>query len=222
MAPGIASIASIAANGGIFPGMNDKVFPTRDEVLNQLGDGFVRAYLEALGVARAHYASFRSGPDFPANPTQRMVACFIHDWIWSAFVPLVEGDPSISVHDREPERQLTNGTNIRIRIKRHQLDDSMSSYPTEGSRDFWTPAAAVALDGLEEVPLALGYRWDSDERAVGDAVLTLRDGADKAVWAAVLTPASDSARGFSAREAPETPTWDLSAVVAQIREEQGS
>ena len=161
--------------------MNDKVFPTRDEVLNQLGDGFLRAYLEALGVARAHYASFRSGPDFPANPTQRMVACFIHDWIWSAFVPLVEGDPSISVHDREPERQLTHGTNIRIRIKRHQLDDSLSSYPTEGSRDFWTPAAAVALDGLEEVPLALGYRWDSDERAVGDAVLTLRDGADKAV-----------------------------------------
>ena len=102
MAPGIASIASIAANGGIFPGMNDKVFPTRDEVLNQLGDGFVRAYLEALSVARAHYASFRSGPDFPANPTQRMVACFIHDWIWSAFVPLVEGDPSVSVHDREP------------------------------------------------------------------------------------------------------------------------
>ena len=212
MAPGIASIASIAANGGIFPGMNDKVFPTRDEVLNQLGDGFVRAYLEALSVARA-------GPDFPANPTQRMVACFIHDWIWSAFVPLVEGDPSISVHDRDPERQLTHGTNIRIRIKRHQLDDSLSSYPTEGSRDFWTPAAAVALDGLEEVPLALGYRWDSDER---DAVLTLRDGADKAVWATVLTPASDSARGFSAREVPEMPTWDLSAVVAQIREEQGS
>jgi hypothetical protein len=40
----------------------------------------------------------------------------------------------------------------------------------------------LPLTGLEEVRLIVGYDWYSEERRMGPAVLSLRDGNEKLLW----------------------------------------
>ncbi|MCW2541551.1 MAG: hypothetical protein JWN95_3276 [Frankiales bacterium] len=45
---------------------------------------------------------------------------------------------------------------------------------------------AQTLDGLDEVRLIAGYRWDAELRELGPAVISLRSGPDKIVWTEIL------------------------------------
>jgi hypothetical protein len=42
------------------------------------------------------------------------------------------------------------------------------------------------LDGMEEIRLVAGYRWDPVTREIGSGILSLRDGNEKVVWSHVL------------------------------------
>lgn len=68
----------------------------------------------------------------------------------------------------------------------------MSTYLTQGALDFLEQEPAT-LDGLEEVRLIAGYRWDADLREIGAAVISLRDGSDHPVWMHELDDSADDA-----------------------------
>jgi hypothetical protein len=203
--------------------MNSPVFPTSTQVLSDLGDSFMNAFIRAVDGAREDYAAFRAWhPDWFAGFTSRFTANYLHERIWDRLARAVDGMEGISVIDREPIRELYSGTTYLIRIKRHHKGDKVSAYPTDAAIAFWSNRA-LTLDGLGSFSLALGYYWDADLRDLGEAVLSFRDGKDNPIWAVVLRSDSASATGFSwAPLAPELPEIDLSATLGEVREETGS
>lgn len=69
----------------------------------------------------------------------------------------------------------------RLRLKKHDIEGSISTYPTQGALEF-LEQEPPALDGLEEIRLIAGYRWNPDERAIGGAVISLRHSKDDLAW----------------------------------------
>ncbi len=57
----------------------------------------------------------------------------------------------------------------------------MSTFLTQGALDF-LEQQPMALDGLDEIRLITGYRWDPELREIGAAVISLRDGSDRVIW----------------------------------------
>lgn len=190
--------------------MKNASFPTDDEVLDKIGHEFVAAYVEALVSAKERYRQFRQSSFFPALASQRLVANYIHDWLWAELVSRVESLSHVRVVDQEPIRQVYVDK-YRIRLKRHDVDESISTYPTAGMRAFWT--AGEPLPGLEEYALAFGYVWDAQAREIGDGIITLRATHDEVVWAKIIQP-DTGAVGFRVTD-PELPTLDLSAFLIE-------
>jgi hypothetical protein len=98
----------------------------------------------------------------------------------------------------------------RARVKRHGARDRVRSYPTKSALAFW--AQSDTLEGLEEVRLGFGYRWDPDEREVGRTVISLRDGLDtEAIWVVEVDTAAGegSARITWTPVDPSLPQIDL-------------
>lgn len=161
-------------------------------------------------------------PDWFPRFTQRFTAGFLHERIWDRLVRELEGREGITVVDREPHRELRSGSRYLIRVKRHRPGDRISSYPTSGSNAFWSNGAQT-FEGLESFSLALGYMWDNDARAVGEPVLSFRDGKENPIWAVQLRPDGDAATGFTPYPvAPDLPELDLSAVALNLEEASGS
>ncbi|MBM7411135.1 hypothetical protein JOE38_000958 [Clavibacter michiganensis] len=194
--------------------MNPASVPDRDRVLADLGDPFVQSFIAAVDGARDDFAEFRAWqPGWFPGFTARFTADFLHERIWARLIREVDGMEGITIRDREPVRELRSGTMYLLRIKRHHLDDRISAYPTEASRAFWG-GTTLTLEGLESVPLALGYYWDAEMRSVGDAVLSYRDGTDSPVWAVRLRREAASSRGFAWEPvSPEMPELDLRSVL---------
>lgn len=203
--------------------MNSFGYPDGDQVLTDLGDHFVQAFIDAVDGARDDFAAFKQWqPSWFPSFTGRFTANFLHERIWDRLVHGVDGMDGIHINDREPVRELHSGTTYLIRIKRHHPGDRISAYPTEASSAFWSNSI-MTLAGLESFSLALGYYWDADLRAVGDAILSFRDGKDNAIWAIQLRRDADNASGFSwTPVAPDLPEVDLSRVIREAEEESGS
>ncbi len=198
-------------------------YPDSDQVLHDLGEGFVHAFIDAIDGARDDYAALKAWqPGWVPSFTSRFIANFLHERIWDRLVRSSDGMEGIQVNDREPIRELRSGTTYLIRIKRHRPGDRISAYPTEESSAFWSNSI-LTLEGLESFGLALGYYWDANRRVMGEAILSFRDGKDNPIWAVELRRDPADAAGFSwVPVAPDLPEIDLSGIIRKTKGEAGS
>ena len=195
---------------------------TPEEVLGELGDKVVDALLTATEGARQDLSDFREWrPTWIPPMSQRGVANVIHERIWARLVGELEPllSAGVSLIDREPLREvvvnLESGRTYRLRVKRHSPRDMVSSYPTDGDLAFWAGPVVQTLEGLEEIRLAAGYRWDSEERVMGATVLSYREGKTNPIW--VLEVADGGMGGarpiWSRTPSPNLPLIDLERAV---------
>ena len=198
-------------------------YPDSDKVIGDLGETFVNTFIDAVDGARDDFAEFRTWkPGWFPSFTGRFTANFLHERIWDRMVRELDGSVGVHVVDREPIRELHQGTRYIIRLKRHHPGDRISSYPTEGSSAFWSNSD-LTLDGLEAFSLAIGYMWDAELRAMGEAVLSFRDGKNNPVWAVRLGRDSAAPAGFIWTPVdPTLPELDLSRIAVAWEEELGS
>ena len=198
-------------------------YPDSDKVIGDLGDAFVGTFIDAVDGARNDFAEFRAWqPGWFPSFTGRFTANFLHERIWDRMVQHLDGVEGVHIVDREPVRELHQGTQYLIRVKRHHPGDRISAYPTDGSSAFWSNSV-LTLDGLEAFSLALGYMWDAELRVVGEAVLSFRDGKDKPVWAIQLRRDSATTTGFVWTPVdPTLPELDLSRIAREQEAESGS
>ena len=199
---------------GIFSGMSQ--YPDSRQVVDDLGDKFLVAFVKALEATRKDLADLQDfRPQWFINFSKRFVANFIHERMWDHTVTLVDSHPDVNVVDQEPTRQIHFGVNYVLRFKRHTEKLLVRSFPTSGAIAFWTNRAAPALPGMELWSLALGYIWDAETGEIGDAILSFRDGKDKPVWSFALRPAdADAPTAITLHPMdPQLPQYDLSNVV---------
>lgn len=184
----------------------------RDAVLAGLGDKFLVAFAGAVVAARQDHADMQAWrPGWFPTMHSRCLSNLIHDRIWAHLVAAVESDPAAVVHESGPTRQIQVGTNYLLRIKRHRRGNRISTYPTQTALQFWLQDSAPALDGLELITLAAGYRWDEDLREVKTPVLSYRDGKDNPIWAVELDEPESGATSirWSPIDTPDLPTIDF-------------
>lgn len=199
--------------------MNSPNLPDRDEVLEGLGSDFVNAYIQSVDNAREDYSALREWKtDWVPSYAVRTVASFIHDRIWYHLLQLTNELGDVSVIDNDPTRELYVGTKYKIRIKRHSEKDKISNAATASTQHFWSQGT-LALDGMEEIRLALGYVWDREIREINDPVLSFRVAVDEPLWSVKLHPDSGSDVGYIwTPYEPDLPEIDISAVVAEPEE----
>lgn len=202
--------------------MNSLNIPDQGQVIEELGVAFLQAFISSVDDTRDDYAAFREWrPDWAANATGRFVANLLHDRIWAHLNERVQGIPELRIVDEEPRRELHHGLHYVMRVKRHSEDDRVATVDTPASRQFWL--GQNTLDGLEQVNLALGYRWIKDIREVGEPVLTYRNGKNNPIWAVELNKTEDQTAGFTWTSVePDLPDLDFSTVVPRREEEKRS
>lgn len=201
--------------------MNDGGYPAEQKVLDGLGSDFLQVFVDAVAGAREDYAVFRrEHPDWLAGFASRSTAAVMHERLWGRLIALVDALEGIRIVDEPPVREIIIGMSYRARIKRHHLDDTIASYPTASSLAFWAPGAAT-FDGLEQYSLALGYEWDEETREPGAAVVSLRDGTQRAIWKISLDRDEEKEAGFTwSSVEPRLPQLDLSAVLTEADDEE--
>lgn len=178
-------------------------YPTSDEVVAELGDKFIEAVAKAVQGARSDIGDMRIWrPAWFPTMHSRVLSNLIHDRIWARLVVAIESDPATGIRDEGATREIAIGKHLRLRIKRHRIGDKISSYPTRTDLEFWRQNTDT-LPTLEEIRLAVGYRWDAEAREVRAPVISLRDGKDNVVWAIEL---SEPAEGVKVTHKPILPT----------------
>lgn len=204
--------------------MKSPGFPSPDEVLDTLGSTFVHAVVDAVDGARSDYAALKEWhSDWAPSYSSRFIANFTHERIWARLIRQVDGAPSVEICDREPVREIRIGTTYVARVKRHHRDDRISAYPTPGSLAYWSNSSrAIALEGLEQLSLAVGYYWDVETREIGDSVLSLREEQDKPLWGVVLERSVSAPSSITWHSVdPGLPEFDLSQIAADEDKEEG-
>lgn len=199
-------------------------YPPAEDVLPGLGDKVVSAIVAAAEATRADLAEYRlTCPAWVADHSDRGLSNWIHDRMWAHLRRGLDDVDAVRLVDKPPIREIAVGYRYRARVKRHSVDDRVRSYPTKSACAFWTQSAT--LDGLEEVRLGFGYRWDPELHEVGNAVISLRDGHDKeAVWVVEI----DAAGGDAGTEItwkpvdPTLPQIDLYGAVAAEGDEEAT
>lgn len=161
--------------------------PTQDVVLDELGDKVKTAIAEGVAATRADLATYREQqPGWVADHSERGLANWIHDRVWAHLMQRLDGEPEITLVDNEPTRLVRVGTKYLMRVKRHGLDDKLSTYRTQTALQFFMQGVQPSFPDMDEVRLAVGYLWESETRSIGDAVISMRDGLDHVVWSVVL------------------------------------
>lgn len=204
--------------------MTSVVFPTEEQVLRDLGDELLQRLVRAVDGGRDDYHRYcQEHPDWAADETARTSANFIHDRIWSRLRSLLDDADGVVFVDKEPERQFSVGSRYVFRVKRHRDGDCVSSYPTAAARAFWSDEAP-SFEGLDVHNLALGYRWDADERAFGEVVLSYRTAMDSPLWVVELRRADEAGAPttWAPVQGPTLPTADLSAVLPEPAADEGA
>lgn len=190
--------------------------PEPSEVLNALGDKVVYGLSRAVTLGRTDLGTYRASfPGWVASHTERGLANWIHDRIWSHLLPQVEGLDEVSVVDQEPSREIFVGTMYRLRVKRHHLDGSVSNYPTSTALDFFGQGGTMPIPGLEEISLIAGYEWDREARAIGVPLLSLRNGQSNILWSVELPEIGEQGGGQVIRPivpGPSGPRVELPGV----------
>ncbi|HEY4003940.1 MAG TPA: hypothetical protein VGM60_01965, partial [Pseudonocardia sp.] len=115
------------------------------------------------------------------DSTDRGLLNWCHDRAWAHVVEIFDQVENVSFVDRLPRRELYVGTRYRMRVKKHDLEGAVSTVLTQGALDFLEQEQPT-LDGLEEIRLIAGYRWDPELREVGAATISLRDGRKNVIW----------------------------------------
>lgn len=192
--------------------------PAPEQVLDDLGDKLVEAFLGAMEVARADLDDLRAWrPGWFGLFTERFLANFLHERLWAELITRVSDHPGVQVIDREPRREIESGGRYVIRFKRHRTGDKIATYPTQAALAFWTNEAT--LPGLERASLAMGYLWDPELRQVEDSVLSYRDRLNHPVWGVKLGRPGESATGITWSPIdPTLPSIDLSSVLDKDEE----
>lgn len=176
--------------GGINPGMKS-VYPSPAEVLDDLGDKVVLGFAVMTARTRDDLRVYRSTfPGWSAAATDRGLLAFAHDRAWAHVVEIFDDAPNIFFVDKPPTREVFVGTRYRLRIKKHDIDGRVSTYPTPGALAFMDQGQ-LTFDGLEEVRLVAGYRWDPELREIGAPVISLRDGYTNIIWTHELDEPAD-------------------------------
>jgi hypothetical protein len=190
--------------------MFSEPYPADDEVIAELGDKFLSALVAAVRGARSDLQEMREwrAAWFPTMHS-RCLSNLIHDRIWARLVASIESDPDTNVIESGPTREITVGLNLRLRVKRHLSGDRISTYPTRTAIEFWSQGNQQAFPGLEEIRIAVGYRWDSEAREIEAPVLSLRDGKDNVIWAVELDEPAEGVRVTWTPIEPTLPSIDL-------------
>jgi hypothetical protein len=206
---------------GIFSGMFSDPYPTDVEVVTELGDKFLEALVTALGGARIDLHDMREWRQswFPTMHS-RCLSNLIHDRIWARLVALIEPHAGAEVIERGPTREIAIGRHLRLRIKRHHAGDRISTYPTRTAIEFWQQNNDT-LPGLEEVRVAVGYRWDPVTRLIGAPLVSLRDGKDNVIWAVELSEPAEGEKVTWKPIEPTLPTIDLGDLGDDQADDEG-
>ncbi|WP_300345520.1 hypothetical protein [Nesterenkonia sp.] len=200
--------------------MFSRDFPQAEAVLDDLGPEFVQSFITAVDGARDDYEQMReSYRDWFVRFASRTTANIIHERIWARFVDGLQGQDEIVIVDEDPTREIHKGLNYQLRIKRHHPGDKISTFATDGAKGFWANDN-LALDGFESHSLAVGYLWDADLRAVGEAVLSYRSSLDSPIWGIQLKRDVGNVAGFSWEPMqPDLPEVDLTGIIVPDEEE---
>ena len=191
-------------------------YPPKDQVLAGLGDKLPPALATAVDLTRDDLTAYRQWrPLWVASHSERGLAAWIHDRLWMHLVALLDGVPDVTLTDREPLREIGVGYNYKLRIKRHDLDDGIKTYPTQTALEFLAQVPGqLPFDGMEEVHLIGGYRWIKDERQIGEAIISLRDGTT-VIWTEILSGRQGGTAGgttLPVTPLPTPPQIDTSGV----------
>lgn len=202
--------------GGIIFGM---ISPENgQQILDSLGSEFQDALIDSVGQARVDLHDFKNfRPSWFPSFTQRFVSNFIHERVWAELVRRIDADPSSTIIDEEPLREIGWMNRFKLRVKRHKAGDVIAAFPTDSAKRWYNPS--LPLDGLEITNLAVGYKWEDDR--IGPAVISYRESVDsRALWAVTLDRSADS-RSIEFEDVYEDtmPELDLSGLVAIDEEE---
>jgi hypothetical protein len=194
-------------------------YPTDQEVVDELGDKFLEALVGAVRGARTDIDDMRTWRQswFPTMHS-RCLSNIIHDRVWARLIALIESDAATKVIEKGATREIAIGIHLRLRIKRHHAGDRISTYPTRTAIEFWRQSNDM-LPGLEEVRVAVGYRWDPDVRQVGAPLISLRDGKDNVIWAVELSEPAEGEKVSWTPIEPTLPTIDLGELGAEANDE---
>jgi len=101
----------------------------------------------------------RTFPSWVADSTDRGLLNWCHDRTWAHATRIFDGVAGVSFIDSPPTREFYVGTRYRLRVKKHDIEGRVSTCLTQGALGFLEQEPAT-FDGLEEVRLIAGYRWD--------------------------------------------------------------
>ena len=194
-----------------------------DIVLEELGDKFPLALVRATDAARSDLRELRTWKrEWLQSMFQREVAGIVHARIWDHLTADLDGVEGIEFRTEEPFREVrivtAFGRTFKVRVKRHSEGDKIRSYPTPSDLEFWG-GAVVTFEGLEEIPLAAGYRWEAGTGEVGAPVISYREGKENVIWAVEVDAAA--AGGVAPlRYTPILPTLPQIDLAASQREEE--
>jgi hypothetical protein len=161
--------------------------PAQDVVLAELGDKITAAIAASVSAAHSDLETYREQhAGWVADHSERGLANWIHDRVWAHLMQRLDGEAEITVVDHEPMRIVRVGMKYLMRVKRHGLDDKISTYPTQTALQFYMQGEQPLFPEMGEVRLAAGYLWNPETRSIGDAVISMRDGVDNIVWSVVI------------------------------------
>lgn len=157
--------------------------PQPAEVFEELGDKVLNCFVEAVQATRSDLSEYRTlRPGWVADTSKSNLAQWIHGRLWANLVAKLDGLPHVSIVDKDPRHEIYVGVKYRFRVKRHDDDGRISTYRTMEALDFYAQDPEP-LDGLEEVRLAVGYRWNDISRTIGATVISLwHDLTQKPLW----------------------------------------
>lgn len=171
---------------GIFPGMISPGHDPfdKDVILDHLGDKVATAVAEAVVATRADLAEYRlEHPVWVASSSERGLANWISDRLWDHLTQRLGDLDHAVIRELGPVREIIVHDRIRMRVKRHDLNGAIATFPTQTALSFYEqPGQFVIFDGLPEVYLAVGYVWERESREVGAPVVSLRDGVENLLW----------------------------------------
>ena len=205
--------------------------PSPDDVVTELDDKVIDAVRLGVAHAKEQFRIYQlEHPDWLAGNAKRTVANLIHDWMWAAVIAELDEAPHVRIIDKDPRRELAirveseERLSYLLRLKRHHLDGSTSSYQTQTVIDFELQGPNETFPGYGEVRVEAGYEWDVETRTIGGPLITLRDGRDNVLWTLPLTPHTGAGDGTVTR--PTTPEPVLPSVGVQSerepRDEEGT
>ncbi len=147
-----------------------------------MGEKSLGLIADVIAATRADLALYRQTlPEFAAAHEGRGMHNWIHDQLWRHLKLAFDEVDGVVLADQAPTREMWVDGLIRLRFKKHAVDGSVSTYPTETAMLFMAQPSP-ALPGLDAVHVIAGYEWDEELAHIGAAVMSLRNGQNRVLW----------------------------------------